>query len=214
MFIGRGLDDLNRGCIVQSYVMKVETICCVLSIIVSVGLGLFSFLKKKEWELEDGAPVGFWTRIEAEAIDLGRAVLLWVIVQTIAYIIIVCVFLDKLYGFEYNPSVSWQILVASVYFLVPLSIHAYQMTRPGQTWGYRRMQIRVVNLHGGPPSFAQACLVKILSFVCLITGGLGFLGVYVPVLRRPFPDWLGGLRAVSLPDSDYEGFLGGREKAG
>ena len=178
--------------------MTVEGVCCIAIAVMAVGLGVLSFVKKERWMVGEGGTVGFLARVEAEAIDLGRAILLWVIVNIIVYIIVVCVFRDQWYDYEGEMNWSWYVLVLSIQFVMPVAIQAYQMTRAGQTKGYRLTGIRVVNLRGGPPSFVQAFVVKVCSFVCLITGGLGFLGVYLGPFHRALPDLLGGLRSVSL----------------
>jgi uncharacterized RDD family membrane protein YckC len=84
-----------------------------------------------------------------------------------------------------------------LFALIPLAYHTLLVGGSGSaTLGQRLFDLRVIDIGGGKPDYAQAAVQCILFYVTLMATGFLLLAVFFNPLRRTIHDWLSGTVVV------------------
>ena len=92
---------------------------------------------------------------------------------------------------------GWPIQV--VLFSQWLGFYLYFWSRQGQTLGMTAWRIKLVDLHGNPPTFTQLLKRVAIAPVSLICVGLGYLWFYIGDRQQTWHDRASGTMVVHIP---------------
>jgi uncharacterized RDD family membrane protein YckC len=126
-----------------------------------------------------------WRRVAAYCIDL-------VIIGAIS-VLAIMVFVPA-------AIVSFGLLATPLtllFGLIPVAYHTVLIGSSGSaTLGQRLLDLRVMDIGGGRPDYAQAAVQCILFYVTLMATGLLLVVIFFNPLRRTIHDWLSGTVVV------------------
>jgi uncharacterized RDD family membrane protein YckC len=84
-----------------------------------------------------------------------------------------------------------------LFALIPVAYHSLLVGGSrSATLGQRLLDLRVVDMSGGKPDYAQAAVQCVLFYVTLMATGLLLVVVFFNPLRRTIHDWLSGTLVV------------------
>jgi len=79
--------------------------------------------------------------------------------------------------------------------------YLYFWSKRGQTLGMVAWRIRLVDLDGRPPSFRQLTIRLVAAPLSILSGGVGYLWLYVGEARQTWHDALSKTMVVHIPKS-------------
>jgi uncharacterized RDD family membrane protein YckC len=138
-------------------------------------------------ELHNAATVGFTRRLLAGLYD-------WLLV--IALMMLASVPVVAITDAPVSPGQPWYrlalVTLAAVFFI------AFWSTG-GQTLGMRAWHMKLVQADGSAATTTQAALRFLAAVVAALTGGLGFLWVFISADHLSWHDQWSGTRLIQLP---------------
>jgi uncharacterized RDD family membrane protein YckC len=131
-----------------------------------------------------GHYAGAVSRLAAFAADVGAAWGLYLLWQALLGGVV-----KLINGHSYSLT-SHRILAIVILVLWLFLYFAYQWAVSGKTLGMAILGVQVVTVEGGPIAFRQALLRTLGLGLCILTLGIGFLGIIYQRERRALDDFV------------------------
>jgi uncharacterized RDD family membrane protein YckC len=131
-----------------------------------------------------GYYAGAASRLVAFAVDVGVSWGLYLLGQALLGGVVRLIS-GHVYTLTSHRVVATVVLVAWLFLYF-----AYQWAVSGKTLGMAILGVQVVTVQGGPISFRQAILRTLGLGLCLLTLGIGFLGIVFQRERRALDDYV------------------------